>query len=202
MPNPTFTVLLIFLINGLAIRIEVVLPQYTSLTLHWTLAKVNSVLATKAFVSAIALFVLPTVRRILLEPRMSTPQIDLFITQTSLIANMIGMIGLGFALPAPLFILALCIYTCGNGLADSLTAYGTMTLPPRATVSDLYVRTGLIATIANMIGAPLWSGIFSFVLKSGFLPIGLPYWMTAALFGLGLGGMRILQSWAAYTPLP
>ena len=150
-PNPTFTVLLIFLVNGLAARVEVLLPQYISLTLHWSLAKVNSGLAIKALTSAIMLSALPTLRKTFLERRMTTPQIDLFITQVSLIANVIGMIGLGFALPAPLFILALCIYTSGIGLMDSLTAYGAVTLPPGQTVSELYVQTGLIQTIAGMV---------------------------------------------------
>ena len=189
--------LLIFLVNGLASRIDVLLPQYISLKLQWSLAKVNSALAVKALVSAIALLALPTARKIYLEPRMNTRQIDLFITQTSLIVNIIGMIGLGFSLPAPLFVLALCIYTSGVGLADSLTAYGTLALSPGETVSDFYIRYGLIQTIAGMVAAPIWSGIFSLTLKSEVLPIGLPFWLCAALFVPAVGGMRLLKSWTA-----
>ena len=201
-PNPTFTVLLIFLINGLASRVEVLLPQYISLTLHWPLGTVNSALAGKALVSAVVLLILPTIRRIFLEPRMSTQQIDLFIVQISFTVNIIGMVGLGFALPAPLLIIALFIYNTGVGLGDSLTAYATITLPASVAVSELYVRTALIETIAGMIGSSLWSGLFSLVLRSGFLPSGLPFWITAGLFGLGIGGTRLLKSWAEYTTVP
>ena len=195
MPNPTFTVLIVFLINGLAIRIDVLFPQYISLVLHWPLAAVNRALALKALVSSLMLFTLPTLRKWYLESRMGTLQVDLLITQVSLLTNTIGVIGLGFSAPAVFFILALCIYTSGAGLADSLTAYGTFTLPPGEDVSEFYMRTGLINTIAAMIGAPLWSAVFSLVLRSRFLPLGLPFWICAALFGAGVGGAMVLKEW-------
>ena len=124
---------------------------------------------------------------------MSTLQVDLFITQMSLVTNTIGVIGLGFSAPAAFFILALCVYTSGTGLADSLTSYGTFTLPPGQEISEFYMRTGLIATIAAMIGAPLWSAVFSLVIRSEFLPLGLPFWMCATLFGAGVGAMTKLR---------
>lgn len=141
------------------------------------------------------LFALPTVRKWYLEPRMSTLHIDLFITQVSLLTNTIGVIGLGFSAPAAFFILALCVYTSGTGLADSLTAYGTFTLPPGEKVSEFYMRTGIINTIAAMLGAPLWSAVFSLVLRSGLIPLGLSFWICAALFGTGLGGALALKKW-------
>ena len=89
-PAPTSTILLIYLLNGLAMRIEVLLPQYTSLLLAWPLATVNGAMALKALISALVLFILPSLRQKYLEPRMRTQQIDLFITQASLVANMLG----------------------------------------------------------------------------------------------------------------
>ena len=195
LPNPTFTVIVVFLINGLAIRIEVLLPQYISLNLQWPLAMVNRILALNSLVSSIVLFSLPTFRKVYLEPKMNTPQIDLFIVQAALLANMVGMVGFGFSSPALFFILALCIYTAGSGVYDSLTAYGTLTLPPGEKVSEFYVHIGLINTLAALVGAPMWSWIFSVVLRSGYLPLGLPFWVCAALFGAGISGARLLKSW-------
>ena len=196
MSNPTLTVLIVFLLNGLSVRIEVLLPQYTSLVLNWPLATVNRALALKALISSLVLFALPTLRKRYLEPRMSTPQIDLFITQASLATNVIGVIGLGFSAPAAFFILFLCVYTSGIGLADSLTAYGTLTLPPGEKVSEFYVRTGLINIIAALIGAPLWSGLFSLVLNNGNFPLGIPFWTCATLFVAGVIGVAALKSWS------
>lgn len=174
---------------------QVLLPQYTSLVLHWSLATVNAALGLKALVSAIILFSLPTIRKLCLESWMSIPQIDLLITQASLLTNLIGMVGLGFSATAGLFIASLCIFTSGTGLADSLTAYGTLSLPQGEQLTDFYLRIGLIQTIAALAGAPLWSGIFSLVLKSGILPFGLPFWLCAGLFGIGLGGASALKRW-------
>ena len=128
---------------------------------------------------------------------MNTAQIDLFIVQAALLANMVGMVGFGFSSPALFFILALCIYTAGSGVYDSLTAYGTLTLPPGEKVSEFYVHIGLINTLAALVGAPMWSWIFSVVLRSGFLPLGLPFWVCAALFGAGISGARLLKNWMA-----
>ena len=56
------------------------------------------------------------------------------------------------------------------------------------------MRTGFINTISAMIGASLWSAMLSLVLRSGFLPLGLPFWMCAALFGAGIGGAMALRN--------
>ena len=193
MPNPTFAVLVVFLINGVAVRIDGLLPQYISLVLHWPLATVDRALALQALVSSLVLLALPMARKWYLESRLNTLQIDLLITQVTLLTSTIGAIGLGFSAPLPCFILALCVYTSGVGLTDSLTAYGTFTLPPGETVSDFYMRIGLINTIAALMGVPLWSAVFNVVLRSGFLPLGIPFWMCASLFGVGVGGAMVLR---------
>lgn len=119
--------------------------------------------------------------------------IDLFITQVSLMANTVGVVGLGFSAGAPFFILALCVYTSGTGLADSLTSYGTFTLPAGESVAEFYVRTGLINTVAALVGGPFWSAALSYVLRSGWIPLGSPFWLCACLFGAGCAGVVVLK---------
>lgn len=194
--NPTSTIVILYLINGLAVNIKVIIPQYTSLVLSWPFARVDALLALKSLVSALILFCLPIFRKTFLEPRLSTPKIDLLITQASLAANLVGMVGLGFSgvfVSASLFVASLCIYTSGIGLADSLYSYGTFSLAPGQTVADFYVRMGLTIVISGLTAAPLWSGLFSFVLRSKILPFGLPFWICAGLFGVGLGGVGGLR---------
>ena len=176
-------------------NIQVLLPQYTSLVLDWPFATVNAALALKSLISALILFSLPTFRVLVLEPRMSIPSIDLLVTQASLFAYMVGMLGLGFSASAGLFILSLCIFTSGTGLEDSLCAYGTISLPPGEKITDYYLRIGLVQTIAGLVAAPLWSATFSLVLKSGMLPYGLPFWLCAGVLGSGLVGASALKRW-------
>ena len=196
-PNPTFTVIILLLIYGIAIRIEVILPQYISLALGWPLATVNRLQALRSLVSAACLFALPAMRKRYLEPRFVTKggstAVDLFIIQASLVANMIGIVGLGFSAGAPFFILTLCVYTSGTGLADSLTSYGTFMLPAGESVAEFYVRTGLVTTVSALIGGPLWSAALSFVLRSEWMPLGTPFWLCAGLFGLGCAGVVTLK---------
>lgn len=166
---------LVFLLYGLAARIEILLPQYTSLALNWPLANVNRILALKALVSAVILFALPTIRKRYLEPRYankasgSSIAVDLFIIKISLVANTVGIVGLVIPAGVFFFILWLCVYTSGVGLLDSLTSYGVYTLPPGADVAGFYVRTGFMNTIAALVGAPLWSWAFRLVVQNGWL---------------------------------
>lgn len=122
-----------------------------------------------------------------------TTAIDLFITQASLIVNTVDIVGLGFSAGAPFFIITVCVYTFGTGLTDSLTAYGTHTLPAGETVAEFYVRTGLISTVAALVGAPFWSTAFAFVLHSGWIPMGSIFWLCAGLFAAGFAGVVALK---------
>ena len=155
-------------------------------------------MALKALVSAVSLFTLPLTRRLYLEPRFphgseGVPAIDLFITQASLTANAIGAIGLGFSAGVPLFVVALCVYTSGAGLGDSLTSFGTHTLAKGEVVADFYLRTGLVNALAALLGGPLWSVALSLVIRSEWVPLGLPFCVCAGLFGAGCAGVAILK---------
>lgn len=136
---------------------------------------------------------LPALRRIYLEPRMTVPQTDLFITQASLLAHALGVIALGVSGPAWFFVLSLCVYTTGMSLADSLFSYATFMLPAGENVAEVYAHLGLVSTITSLVAAPLWSTLFSFVLRSGTLPLGLPFWLCSGLFGAGVAGVIALK---------
>ena len=192
-PRPTSIILAIWFLYMLAIRAEVLLPQYTSLVLSWPLATVNRLLALKELVTATMLLSLPTLRKVCLEPRMSTRQIDLLITQVSIIVNTLGFIGLAFSTRADFFIMSLCLYTSGCGLDDSLTAFGVFTLLPGEDVAEFYMRTGLLTTIGSLLGSPLLSLVFNFVLKNPTLPFGLPLLLCAGLLGACVVGVSILR---------
>ena len=82
------------------------------------------------------------------------------------------------------------------GLADSLTSYGVFTLPAEGSssnVAEFYIQTGLINTLASLIAGPLWSVLFRAALRGGVLPLGLPFWLCAGLFGAGIAGVVALK---------
>ena len=85
------------------------------------------------------------------------------------------------------------MYTSGTGLSDSLTSYGTYTLPAGESVVEFYVRTGLITTVAALLGGLFWSAAFSYVVRSEWIPLGTPFWLCASLFGVGCVGVAALK---------
>ena len=197
--NPAFQITLMFFLHSFTHRVEVLSPQYFSLQLSWSLQSVNTLLAIKSFISGCVLVSLPTLRERCLEPYMSSRQCDVFIVQASIALNIIGMIGLGFRLPVPAFIVSMCIYTGGYGFLDSLTSFGLVNLSPEEEKKDFFLRTGLVQTIAGLIAAPAWTSFFSSCLKSAFLPIGTPFWSSACLFGGILVFALRLQRYIAYS---
>lgn len=199
-PHPTSTVIWTFLLYAFTTRVEVLNPQYISLVLGWPLATVNSLLAGNALLSAGVLFALPIIRKSYLEPQMNDQQADLLVVRGSLLLNAAGMAGFGISIPSPLFIPALLVYTSGNGLWDSLTTFGLTSLTGKHKPADFLVRTGLVQTIAGLIAAPFWSIVFSLCLKSNNLPTGLPYWISAGLFGGAIVLSRSLHGQGSYSP--
>ncbi|KAL8786522.1 MAG: hypothetical protein Q9213_002749 [Squamulea squamosa] len=200
-PRPTFTVIWIFLLYSFTTRVEVLNPQYISLTLGWSLATVNVLLAGKALLSAVILFALPTIRKLYLEPKMNDQQIDLLVVKASLLLNAVGTAGFGISISSPLFIIALLVYTSGNGLYDSLTTFGLTSLTGEQEPADFLVRSSLVQTLAGLVAAPFWSSLFSLCLKSNKLPTGLSYWVSAGLFGGTIGLARSLHGQGTHSPL-
>ncbi|KAL8889961.1 MAG: hypothetical protein Q9215_002830 [Flavoplaca cf. flavocitrina] len=149
-PRPTFTIIWIFLLYSFTTRVEVLNYQYISLTLGWSLATVNSLLAGNALLSAVILFLLPTIRKIYLQPRRNDQEVDLLIVKGSLLLNAVGMAGFGISIASAFFVLALLVYTSGNGLYDSLTTFGLTSLTGEQRPDDFLVRSGLVQTIAGL----------------------------------------------------
>ena len=199
-PHPTLTVIWVFSLYSFTTRVGILFPQYISLTLDWSLASVNSLLAGNALLSAILLFALPTVRKVYLEPRMNDQQVDLLVVKSSLILNIIGMAGFCISVASPLYIIALSVYTSGSWLYDSLTTFGLTSLPGDHKPAGFLVRSTLVQTIAGLVAAPFWSSIFSLCLKSEFLPMGLPFGISAALFGGTLVLSRRLRGQGIRSP--
>ena len=195
-PHPALTVVLLVLVHNLAMNVEVLLPQFTSLNLQWTLASSNdSAVALKSFLAALVLISLPTLRKRLLEPRLATAQIDLLIMAASTAACILGALGLGISTAPVTYIISVCLYTAGQGLADSMIAYGTTILGPTQTLSEYYVRTSLVQTIAAFLGGPLWSTFFALILRSRALPLGTPFVLCSLMFCVIMMGVKALHSW-------
>ncbi|KAL8649435.1 MAG: hypothetical protein Q9226_005580 [Calogaya cf. arnoldii] len=161
----------------------------------------SALFSGNALLSAIILFALPIVRKVYLEPKLKDQQIDLLVVKASLLLNAVGMAGFGIPMSSPLFILALMVYTSGNGLYDSLTTFGLTSLTAEQGPADFLVRCGLVQTLAGLVAAPFWSTLFSLCLKSDILSTGLPYWISAGLFGGTLVLARSLHGQGIYNPL-
>ncbi|KAL8671124.1 MAG: hypothetical protein Q9168_004369 [Polycauliona sp. 1 TL-2023] len=182
-PRTTFAILWIFLLYSFTTRVGVLNNQYISLTLGWSLATVNSLQAANGLLSAVILFIIPVVRKSYLEPTMKHQQIDMMLVEVSLLLNAIGVAGFGISSLPPLLIIALATYASGIGVYDSLTTVGITSLTGDQTAGDFLVRSILVTTLGGLVAAPLWSTLFSLCLKSDTLPTGLPYWISAAMFG-------------------
>lgn len=175
--------LVIYFLDSFATDVRSIVPQWASKNLGWTIAETNYLLSFRSFISGIVLVLLPLHNRVLRHRGISSPRIDLGITSFSMIALLVGSVTYGFSWSKLTFIMALAISSLGSGFHDSLKSYCTAKVP-RHQVTQLYIGIATAARVGNLIGGPIWAGLFVVSMNAGTKLSGLPFWMSTILWGV------------------
>jgi hypothetical protein len=109
-------------------------------------------------------------------------------------------LGLGLMSLSPnwlCYVLALTVYTLSVPVPDSLRSFSTGQIGNKEEVEKLYLRIGMVETIAGAISTALWSGVFPSVLGKGWLVersvfLGCLLVLTIAVLFLFCGSWRNL----------
>ncbi|KAI9650786.1 hypothetical protein NHQ30_000817 [Ciborinia camelliae] len=184
--------LIIYFLDSLATNVNGIAPQWASKNLGWTIAETNYLLSFRSFISGIVLILLPLLSRILRHRDISSSKIDLGITSCSMIFLLLGSVAFGFSWSKSVFIMALAVDSLGGGFHDALKSYCTAKVPPQE-VTQLYIGIATAARVGNLIGSPLWAGMFVISMDAGRALSGLPFWASAVVWsvvGYLLWGLR------------
>jgi len=184
----TLLTMLIYLCDGIATYVGVVLPQWASKRFAWTLAEVNAVTALEILVNGCVLLSLPFLCKLLLLPRLSSQRmVDLWAIQFSLMCNVVGLIMVGIAPTRWLYIVALGVWDLGAALPDSLRSFVTASLQDERQIERIYTGISMVEAIAGLAGTTLWSTTFAAGLQHGGIPLaGICFFAAASLFVLSL----------------
>ena len=180
------TCLLILFFNVIGMGIRIITQQWVSKVFHWTLAETSYMISLEVFLSGIVLVLLPSISQHITTTRLhSACCTDLWLSQISLVFNIVGALCMSLAPNGFLFVASLAVYTMGSGLYDSLKSLATGLLA-KERITKLYVGVALAESAGGLISGPLWTSLFSRALTSRWLPLGTPFLVCSLCFLLAL----------------
>ena len=172
----TRRIMMLYFGATLAMCIGVTTPQWPSGSFHTRISNVSQVSAMEQIVSALTLFTLPLLSRYVLRPRLHTKAaVDYWIIVASMLANITGGLVIAMAPSLAVYAGGSAIAAMGMGLSDALRSFATSTLSNKELIERLYVSIRTVQTLAAIVGTPLWSGFFVWILHHPNVPRGLLY---------------------------
>lgn len=169
------------------------------------MAQANYLISFRAAVNLVLfLIILPTLTRLLTSRGMQSAQMDLWIARVSSIFSIIGPMMMGLSPSSVLLILgassplscllpvihnlltcylaiALLTFTLSFGFHPAIKSYVT-SLVSLNDVATLYASLAVISIIGELATSPLIAATFSLGLNIGGAALGLPFFISAALF--------------------
>ncbi|KAI1283337.1 major facilitator superfamily domain-containing protein [Xylaria sp. FL0933] len=188
--NPSFPLcLLIFLFTTLSKQSINILLQYTSKKFNVSFAEAGYLFSIKAAVSfALYTILIPGMLHIMTKRLgYSSSYANLFGLRLSILLLLCGAILIGLSMKLWMLIIALALYSLGYGLslfALSFITDLTIRLLDDAHVARTYSVVAFIETIGHTIGIPALTAAWVQGIKIGGWGLALPWWLSAALYGL------------------
>ncbi|KAI1151927.1 major facilitator superfamily domain-containing protein [Nemania diffusa] len=188
--NPSFPLcLLIFLFTTLSKQSINILLQYTSMKFNISFAEAGYLFSIKAAVSfALYTIFIPGMLHIMTKRLgYSSSYANLFGLRLSIILLLCGAVLIGLSTELWMLVIALALYSLGYGLslfALSFITDLTIRLLDESHVARTYSVVAFIETIGHTIGIPALTAAWVQGIKLGGWALALPWWLSAALYGL------------------
>lgn len=172
----TRQVMVLYFGTTLASCIGITTPQWASGSFHTGISNVDKVTAMEQIVAALSLLALPLLTRYILRPWLRTKKaVDFCVIVASLVASIAGALFIALAPSLPVYAVGVAIGAMGMGLSDALRSFATSALSNKELVQRLYMSIRTVQTLAAIVGTPLWSGFFVWILQHPNVPRGLLY---------------------------
>jgi len=177
----TRPVMILYFGTTLASCISLTTQQWASGTFHTGISNIDKVTAMEQIVSAVTLLALPGLARYL-HPRLRTKEaVDFWVIVGSLLASIAGALIIATAPSLAAYAVGVAVAATGIGVSDALRSFATSALSDKDLVQRLYISIRTVQTLAAIVGAPLWSGFFVWLLDHPNLSRGSLYLGNAFL---------------------
>jgi len=172
----TRPVMILYFGTTLASCISLTTQQWASSTFHTSISNIDKVTAMEQIISAATLLALPWLARYFLHPRLHTKKaVDFAVVLGSLMVTIVGVLIIASAPSLLAYGMGVAVAATGIGLSDALRSLATTALSDKDLVQKLYMSIRTVQTLAAMIGAPLWSGFFVWLLDHPSVSRGTLY---------------------------
>lgn len=183
----TRPVMMLYFGITLASCISLTTQQWASGTFHTGIANIDKVTAMEQVVSAVTLLALPVLARYLLRPRLRTKEgVDFCVLVGSLLASIAGALIIATAPSLAAYAVGVAVAATGIGASDALRSFATSTVSDKDLVQRLYISIRTVQTLAAIVGAPLWSGFFVWLINHPNVSRGSLYLGNASLILVSL----------------
>ncbi|KAI3392718.1 hypothetical protein diail_5275 [Diaporthe ilicicola] len=163
--------------------------QYMSFKFGWALSRTSYLISIQAATQIVLfLLVLPGANRWLLRRSWHASEASLELSRVSVLFLELGCLGMAFAPTAPLFITFMIVNVFGAGYASAMRSFLTSLVSGRH-IALLYTTMALFEGTAVLAAAPLLGLTFSAGVELGGLAVGLPFFVSAGVYGLGAIGV-------------
>ncbi|RAL10124.1 MFS transporter [Aspergillus homomorphus CBS 101889] len=182
--NPCILLLLFsFGTVEVAQRASSFLSQHISTQFTWTLARANLIVSLHAAITIpVFLFLLPYLSKKVFHS-LSLPRRDLQVARLSLIALLLGSLGIGLSPSAYALIASVCVHAMGVGLPIVTRSLATA-LVNREETARLYSAIELLQFVGTVLGSLCFTNVFNLGLRIGGIGTGLVWVLGSLLYAL------------------
>jgi hypothetical protein len=173
----------------LAGSIATVSTQWASTTFRTSISSIDKITAMEQIISAATLVALPFLGKYVIQPRLgmrANGAVDFYVIVGSLMDSAAGLLIIGMAPSLKIYAVGVAISATSMGSWDALRSFATIKLPNKDLVEGLYISIRTVSTLAAIIGAPLWSGLFMWLLGHPQIPPGVLYLACSLLVSVCL----------------
>ncbi|KAF2023301.1 hypothetical protein EK21DRAFT_118908 [Setomelanomma holmii] len=175
-------VIMLFFGSTLVMSISMTVTQWASSTFHSSLANVEQTAAMEQVILAVTLLALPLLTNYVLRLGLHTQEtVHIHIIVASLLASLSGVLVIGVAPSLAIYAVGVAIAPAGMGLSDALRSFATSGSSKKDATQRFYISIRTIQTLAAVVGTPLWSGLFLWMLSNPDIPRGLLYLSNAGV---------------------
>jgi hypothetical protein len=178
----TRPVMILYFGITLAACISLTTQQWASGSFNTGISNIDKITSMEQIISAVTLLALPGLARYVLHPCLRTKQaVDYWVLVGSLLASAVGALIIAMAPSLAVYAMGVAVAATGVGVSDSLRSFATRSLSDKDQIQRLYMSIRTVQTLAAIIGAPLWSSFFVWLLDHPAVSRGSLYLGNAFL---------------------
>lgn len=185
--------LIVMFLHTLSLGVRGLLRPWISKRYAWTLAQTGYILSLESILSVAVLFLLQYLDTSKGKSELAKRARELWVSKLSLLSAIAGSLMLAISGYRTFFFLSLIVISGSVGFLDAIKAYFTAQLDVQD-IGRLYSTIMVVETLAMILGAPVWSALYSTAYGLGEAWQGLPWACSALMLLLTLlliGRLRV-----------